>query len=149
MSASDRFIIVERDISLRDIGVFTGQIEIVDYHLRFWDSERQLPMQGMSGVSSPDIEHAFIFNSAWTAWRYAMQFQPHWDEQRNRYWAARRWEARRDLDYFPGECRHGAALRNPCLHGRAWIPQEALIAATSDGFQQGRASALKEISEAS
>jgi hypothetical protein len=142
---TDRFIIVQRDLQMRDSGVFTGQIQVVDYHMHFWDADRSVPMQGMDGVASPDIEHAFIFNAAYSAWRYAMQFEPHWDGERNRYWGFRRWEARKDLDFFPGEVHHGLALRNPCIHGKVWIPQEALIAATQEGFKLGEASARREL----
>lgn len=142
---SSGFIIVERDRNLKDCGVFTGQVQVVDYHLHHWDEERELPMQGMDGISSPDIEHAFLFSAAWTAWRFAMQFEPHWDIEQRRYLGHRRWEARKDGDYFPGECRHGLAARNSSIHGKHWIPQEAIIAAAAEGFVQGQESARREL----
>jgi hypothetical protein len=139
-----RFIIVERDTMLRDCGVFTGQVQIVESRHRYLDDEREVPMQAMDGLSSPDIEHAFLFNAAWTAWRYAMQFEPHWDTTAGRYLGHRRWEVRKDLDYFSGEVRHGLAVKNTNEYAKAWIPQEAIIAATASGFEQGRRSVIAE-----
>lgn len=140
---AEHFIIVERDSRLRDIGVFTGQIQIVDTRLYAIDG---IPMQAMDGVSSPEIEHTFLFNFAHTAWRFAMQFEPHWDCAAARYLGARRWVVRKDLHFFPGEVRHGLDVPNPIQTGRYWIPQEALMAATAEGYEQGRRSALAEMS---
>jgi len=138
---ADKFIIVERDYHLKDCGVFTGQIQIVDSRMVIGDLG---PLQVMDGVSSPEIEHAFLFNTAWDAWRYSKQFQPVFDKQTNRFCGFRRWVPRRDGDYFPGECRHGLEPIDPTLAGRSWIPQEALIAATQDGYERGRRSAFVE-----
>lgn len=132
---SGKFIIVERDICLRDCGVFTGQIQIVDSRL---DIEGCGPLQVMDGISSTDIEHAFLFNSTWDAWRFARQFQPH------KECAVARWVARKDGDYFPGECRHGVNAPNPTSPTKNWIPHEMIVAAAERGYQQGRSSALAE-----
>lgn len=143
---SHTFIIVERDTSLKDVGVFTGQIQIVPTKLFFLDDAKTIPLQAMDGVSSPDLEHAFVFNSAAIAWRFAMQFEPHWNAGAGRYWGARRWVVRRDLAFFPGECHHGINVSKAELNANSasWIPQEALLAATASGFEQGRQSALLE-----
>lgn len=139
---SDSFIIVERNLHLKDAGVFTGQIQIVDTRLmRHHDGRFH---QGIDGISSPDIEHAFLFHTTWSAWQFAMRFEPHWDDERQRYWGFRRWVARKDGDYFPGECRIGADAPNPVRSGASFIPQEAIMAATAAGFEQGRRSALAE-----
>jgi hypothetical protein len=137
-----KYIIVEKDVELKDFRVFTGQIQIVDSRLVIPEYG---PLQVMDGVGSPDIEHAFLFNTGWDAWRFAMQFQPIWDQQLLKFWGFRRWVARKDGDYFPGECRQGVDAPNPIQHGKSWIPQEALIAATAEGFQQGHASARREM----
>lgn len=139
---SEKFIIVERDANLCDAGVFTGQIQIVDSRMVI---DGHGPLQVMDGIGSPDLEHAFLFNTAWDAWRFAMRFQPIWDAARQRFLGHRRWAVRKDGDYFPGECKHGIDARNPVISGKAWIPQEMLIAAVADGYNQGRASALAEI----
>lgn len=148
---SGKFIIVERDQLLKDCGVFTGQIQIIDTRLMFHDVEKTIPFQAMDGVSSPDIEHAFLFNAVATAWRFAMQFEPHWNAAARRYFGARRWVARRDGDYWPGECRIGADARRAAINGYAagWIPHEAIIAATERGYEQGRQSALLEMGKTS
>jgi len=137
-----KFIIVERDSSLKDCGVFTGQVQIVDSRMVLDDIG---PLQVMDGVSSPDIEHAFLFNTAWDAWRFARQFQPIWCEQAQRFHGWRRWVARKDGDFFPGECRHGVDAHNPLIHGTHWIPQEAIIAATQMGYERGRQAVLTEM----
>jgi len=144
-TSTENFIIVERDLDLRDSGVFTGQIQIVETRLMLFEDGR--PIQSIDGIASPHIEHAFVFHSAWTAWRFAMQFEPHWDAGRRRYWGFRRWVARRDGDFFPGECRHGINAPNPCIHGKTWIPHEAIMAAAADSFEQGRRSALAEMGQ--
>ena len=136
-----KFIVVEIDTQLKDCGVFTGQVQIVESRMIVGDYGA---LQVMDGVSSRDIEHAFLFNMAWDAWRFAMQFQPHWNAEANRFWGFRRWRVRRDGDYFPGECRQGVDVGNPMQHGKTWIPQEALLAAASDSLEQGYRSARRE-----
>lgn len=144
---SGKFIIVERDDRMKDRGVFTGQIQVVDSHM-FMDEERSCALQCIDGIASPDIEHAFLFHTPWDAWRFAIQFQPHWDTERNRFWGFRRWVARNDGNFFPGEIRHGSDVHNPTL-GRHFVPHEMIIAATADGFKQGRQSVLAEMGKAS
>ncbi len=143
---SKKFIIVERDVELKDCGVFTGQIQLIETRLIFIDDEQTMGCQAMDGVASQDIEHAFLFHDPATAWRYAMLFEPHWDASAKRYHAARRWVARRDGDYFPGEERVGTDVKMTNFNRYAvnWIPHEAILAATQRGYEQGRESAALE-----
>ena len=136
-----KFIIVERDSNLKDCGVFTGQVQIVDSKMVIDDVGA---LQVMDGVSSPDLEHAFLFNTAWDAWRFARQFQPIWCSEEQRFHGFRRWVARKDGDYFPGECRQGIDAHSPLMPGKNWIPQEAIIAATQMGYERGRESVFTE-----
>jgi hypothetical protein len=137
-----RFIIVERDMMLKDCGVFTGQIQIIETKLMSDGAGNQV--QASDGISSPDIEHAFLFHFAARAWHYAMGFEPHWDEDRKRYFAFRRWIVRKDGEYFPGECVHRQEPIGD--YTGAGIAREMLMRARMDAFEQGRESALRELS---
>jgi hypothetical protein len=138
---SGGYIIVERDILLKDCGVFTGQIQIISTRLRFHDNGEGF--QAPDGVSSPHIEHAFVFHCPGTAWRHAMNFEPHWDESRKRYWAFRRWVVRSDGQYWPGESAHIQAPIGPSV-GNMNV-RELIMRASLTGFEQGYESARREL----
>lgn len=137
----NRFIVVERDLFLKDVGVFTGQIQIVETRLIV--NEAGEPLQASDGVSSPDIEHAFLFNVAAIAWRYAMSFEPHWDQEGKRYVAFRRWIVRKDLEFFPGECVHRQVPIG--MYTGAGNEREMIMRARLEGYEQGRESMRREL----
>jgi hypothetical protein len=137
------YIIVERDVFLKDRGVFTGQIQIVDSPFRFHDDAKTVPFQVTEGVWSTDIEHAFVFNSSATAWRHAMNFEPHFDRDRNRYWAARRWVVRKDGEFCPGQAIH---KQEPLgLYAGLSNDRELMLRAMMQSFEQGQQSARREM----
>ncbi|ETR75891.1 hypothetical protein X566_19940 [Afipia sp. P52-10] len=107
---SATYIIVERDIDMRDTGVFTGQIQLTQSSKRMNEDffkpefrDGDLRFLVMQAVSSPHIEHAMTTWSPTLAWYYASRFEPHWDESRQCYWAFDRWVVRFDGEYSLGD----------------------------------------------
>lgn len=67
------FILVKRDAGFRDLGVFTGRMQLVDSKYEFWPG---CPMVMGEAEISEHVEHAFIFSHPWPAWLWADRLIP-------------------------------------------------------------------------